>query len=92
MSHGGTGCESRAGVAVREPVPFVFKMAGEFYLAGALVLGAGYLWAPSSFYGNSASGGGIDPGACPAIVSGVHHLSAAAAGGDGFGQDEVKND
>jgi protoheme IX farnesyltransferase len=24
--------------------PFVFKMAGEFYLAGALVLGAGYLW------------------------------------------------
>jgi protoheme IX farnesyltransferase len=24
--------------------PFVFKMAGVFYLAGALVLGAGYLW------------------------------------------------
>ena len=24
--------------------PFVFNMAGEFYLAGALVLGAGYLW------------------------------------------------
>jgi protoheme IX farnesyltransferase len=24
--------------------PFVFKMAGGFYLAGALVLGAGYLW------------------------------------------------
>jgi protoheme IX farnesyltransferase len=24
--------------------PFVFKMAGEFYLAGALILGAGYLW------------------------------------------------
>ena len=24
--------------------PFVLKMAGEFYLAGALILGAGYLW------------------------------------------------
>ncbi len=24
--------------------PFFFKMAGEFYLAGALILGAGYLW------------------------------------------------
>jgi protoheme IX farnesyltransferase len=24
--------------------PFVFKMAGVFYLAGALILGAGYLW------------------------------------------------
>jgi protoheme IX farnesyltransferase len=24
--------------------PFVFKMAGDFYLVGALVLGAGYLW------------------------------------------------
>jgi protoheme IX farnesyltransferase len=24
--------------------PFVFKMAGGFYLAGALILGAGYLW------------------------------------------------
>jgi hypothetical protein len=36
--------------------------------------------------------GGIDPGARAAIVSGVHHLSAAAAGGDGFGQGEIKND
>jgi hypothetical protein len=35
---------------------------------------------------------GTDPGARTAIISGVHHLSATAAGGDGFGQGEVKND
>ena len=29
--------------------PFVLKMAGEFYLAGALVLGAGYLWCAIRF-------------------------------------------
>ena len=29
--------------------PFVFKMAGGLYLAGALVLGAGYLWCAIQF-------------------------------------------
>lgn len=29
--------------------PFVFKMAGVFYLAGALILGAGYLWCAIQF-------------------------------------------
>jgi protoheme IX farnesyltransferase len=29
--------------------PFVFKMAGTFYLAGALILGAGYLWCAFHF-------------------------------------------
>ena len=29
--------------------PFVLKMAGEFYLAGALVLGMGYLWCAVQF-------------------------------------------
>jgi protoheme IX farnesyltransferase len=29
--------------------PFVFKIAGVFYLAGALVLGAGYLWCAIQF-------------------------------------------
>ena len=30
-------------------VPFLFRMAGPFYLAGALVLGAGYLWCAIQF-------------------------------------------
>ena len=29
--------------------PFVFKMAGPVYLAGALVLGAGFLWCAIQF-------------------------------------------
>jgi len=70
--------------------PFVFKMAGAFYLAGALVLGAGYLWFAFQFFAATPlRTGGIDPGARAAVVSGVHHLSAVAAGGDGFGQAEI---
>jgi protoheme IX farnesyltransferase len=29
--------------------PFVFRMAGTFYLAGALLLGAGFLWSAIQF-------------------------------------------
>ena len=63
--------------------PFLFKMAGPVYLAAALVLGAGYFWCAHSIF--AAAHGG----ARAAIVSGVHHLSAAAAGGDGLGQGEI---
>ena len=58
-------------------------MAGPVYLAGALILGAGFLWCAIQFSRQ------LTLARARQLVSGLDPLSAAAAGGDGVGQSEI---
>ena len=53
--------------------PFVFSMSGKIYLAGALVLSAGFFWCAIRFSRQ------LTLATRAAVVFGVHHLPAAAA-------------